>query len=151
MAASTISLATMAVAAAGSLIQGASQASQAKRAGKVADANAEMAESQGAAEASLIREKARRLAGSNRAAIGASGVDISGSFFDALQDSDIASEMDAQTTAYNSKVQANNFRAQGKADRASGSSAMVGGVVGAGTKALQGYGNWRLLKTQEQT
>lgn len=147
MSIAAVSLASMAVAAAGSLVQGVSQSGQARRSAKAADANADEALRQGQAEAGLIRERARRAKGSNLANIGASGVDISGSFADALEDSDINAEIDAQTAVRNSKMQANNFKAQAKADRSSGTSALIGGAFGAGTQALSGYGNWKLLKS----
>lgn len=145
MSTAAIQLAPMAIAAVGSLVQGVSQAGQAKRAGAAADQNADLAEQQGEAEAGLIRERAKRLAATNRTNAGASGVDISG-FMDALSDSDISAEQDAQTAVRNAKVQADNFRAQGKADSSSGNSALIGGGFGAGTAALQGYGNWKLLQ-----
>jgi len=69
-------------------------------------------------------------------------VDISGSFLDALADSDIDAELDAQTALWNSKLDARYQRAQAKAARAQGGSALVGGFFGAGTSALQGYGDW---------
>jgi hypothetical protein len=145
MSVAAVSLASMAVSAAGSIASSISQAGQAKRAAAVADQNAQVVEQQGQAQADLIRERALRLRGANKAAIGASGVDISGSFADALDDSDISAELDAQTAVYNSKMQANNARAQAGADRSSASSSIVGGVFGAGSQALSGYGNWKLL------
>lgn len=147
MSLAAVSIASMAASAVGSLVSGVSQAGQAKRAAAAADANAENAVQEGQAQADLIRERARRQKGTNLANIGASGVDISGSFADALEDSDIESEMDAQTAVRNAKMQANNFKAEAKSDRSGATGALIGGAVGAGTQALQGYGNWRLLKT----
>jgi len=135
-------IAMAAVQAVGSIVSGVSQNAQAKSQARYAQANARLAEQQGESEAALVREKARRLSGQNRAAIGASGVDISGSFLDALADSDINAELDAQTARWNSKVEARNYRAQAKGARAQGDSALVGGFFGAGTSTLQGYGDW---------
>jgi hypothetical protein len=146
MSIETIALVSAGVGAVGSLVAGVSQAGQARRAAKVADANASEAVRQGEAEAGLIRERARRLRGSNRAAAGASGVDIS-SFADALDDSDISSELDALTTIRNAKMQANNFKAEARASRSGSGAALAGGLIGAGTQALSGFGNWKLLKT----
>jgi hypothetical protein len=126
MSLAAVSIGSMVASAVGSLVSGVSQAGQAKRAAAVADANAEQAEQQGQSQAGLIRERAARLAGANRAAAGASGVDIS-AFTDAFTDSDISAEMDAQTAIHNSKVQANNFRAEGSADRSRGTGALIGG------------------------
>ena len=141
-------IAVAAVQAVGSVVSGISQHAQAQSEANVARANADLAEQQGASEAQAIREKARRLAGENRAAAGASGVDISGSFLDALSDSDINAELDAQTALWNSKTEATNGRGQAKASSAAGSSALVGGFFGAGSAAISGYGNWHQAKTE---
>lgn len=146
MSLETIALVSAGVGAAGALVSGVSQVGQARRQEAVADANAKEAENQGAAEADLIRERARRLASSNRANAGASGVDPS-SFADALLDSDISSEMDAQTAIRNAKMQANNFRAEGAAAKSSIAPTAIATGIGAGSQALSGYGSWRLLKT----
>ena len=132
-------IAMAAIAAVGSLVSGISQNAQAKSQAQLSKANAEIAEDQSAVEANAIREKARRLSGQNRALIGASGVDISGSFLDALTDSDINAEVDAQTALYNGKIQSMNQRAQASAASAAGKSALVSGIFGAGTNAMKAY------------
>jgi hypothetical protein len=136
-------IAAAAVSAAGSLVSGVSQYGQAKSQAAYVKANADLAEEQGESEAALIREKARRLSGQNRAAIGASGVDISGSFLDALADSDIDAELDAQTALWNRKAEASNYRARAAQSRASGFGALISGGLGAGSEALTGYANWK--------
>jgi hypothetical protein len=128
-----IPVAAAATQAVGSIVSGVSQYGQARSQARYADTNAEIAEQQADSQAAVIREKARRLSGQNRAAIGASGVDISGSFLDALADSDIDAELDAQTALWNGKLEAMNQR---------GTSALVGGIFGAGTSALSGFGSW---------
>lgn len=143
-----IPIAGAALAAVGSVASGVSQQSEAKRQAGYLDANAGLAEQQVASQAQVIREKARRLAGQNRAAIGASGVDIAGSFLDALSDSSIDAELDAQTALWNGKLEATNYRAQAKAARAGGRSALVNGIFGAGTSVLAGIGDWYLAKTR---
>jgi hypothetical protein len=137
-----IPIAGAALSAVGSIASGLSQQSEARRQAAYLNANADLAERQGQSEAQIIREKARRLAGQNRAAVGASGVDIAGSFLDALADSDIDAELDAQTALWNGKLEATNYRAQARSAKASGRSALLGGVFGAGTSAISGYGNW---------
>jgi hypothetical protein len=135
-------IAMAAVQAVGSIVSGVSQNAQAKSQARYAKANAGLAEQQGQSQAQVIREKARRLSGQNRAMIGASGVDLAGSFLDALADSDIDAELDAQTALWNGKLEARNYRAQAKASKAAGSSALVGGFFGAGTSAMSGYAGW---------
>jgi hypothetical protein len=137
-----VPIAAAAVSAAGSLVSGVSQYSQGRSEAATAKTNAGLADQQAKSQAQVIREEARRLSGQNRAAIGASGVDISGSFLDALADSDIDAELDAQTALWNGKLEAANQRAQAKVSRAGGASALVGGIFGAGTSALSGFSNW---------
>lgn len=150
MSLQALALVSAGVGAVGSLVSGVSQAGQAKRQAQVAEANADQARQQGEEQANLIREKALRLRGANRAAAGASGVDIS-SFNDVFDDSDISAELDAQTAIRNAKQQANNFKAEAAAQKSSRFGSIFGGVVGAGTQALQGYGSWKLLKTMPST
>lgn len=138
-------LASTAVAVAGTAVSAIGQYQQSKRQEKAYAQNAELIEQQGESEAALIREKARRARGSNLAAIGASGVDISGSFADALEDSAINSELDAQTAKWNRSVEANNARFRGGEAGAAGQGALVGGAFGAASRSLSGYGDWRLL------
>jgi hypothetical protein len=143
-----VGLVSAAVSMAGSLMQGAAEKSQAEQQAVIDRQNADIAEQEGESQADAIRLKARRIAGENRAAIGASGVDISGSFMDALQDSDIESELDAQTAEYNGRAQARNYRLQAGADQSSGTGALIGGFANAGaagTNAVSSYGNWKLL------
>jgi hypothetical protein len=146
MSLAAASLAATAVSAAGSLASGVAQAGQARRAAAAADANAEEAAQQGQAQADLIRERAARLRGTNRANAGASGIDISG-FADAFDDNDISAELDALTAIRNAKMQAGNFKSEAAAQRSGATGALIGGTIGAGTQALSGYGNWRLLQT----
>lgn len=140
----TIGLVSAGVGAAGSLISGVAQNAQAGRQASTYDANAKIAEDQAAANAASIRNKAVRVRGSERAATGASGIAPSG-FADAINDSDIEAELDAQTALYNGRMAARNQRAQAGATRDAGKAALVGGVIGAGTKALSGYGSWKYL------
>jgi hypothetical protein len=145
-----VPIAAAAASAVGSLVSGVSQSSQAKSQAAYASANAELAGQKGETEAQAIREKARRLSGQNRVAIGASGVDLAGSFLDALADSDINAELDAQTALWNGKVEAANYRAQAKAAKAGGRSALVGSFFGAGTSAISGFANWYDAKARDE-
>jgi len=144
-----VPIAAAAATAIGSVVSGVSQYSQAKSQAAYANANAGIAEQQAETQAQAIREKARRLSGQNRAAIGASGVDLAGSFLDALADSDINAELDAQTALWNGKIEAANQRAQAKAAKSGGRSALVGGIFGAGTSAISGFANWYDAKARD--
>jgi hypothetical protein len=137
------------VQAAGSLVSGIAQAQKAKAEQHAAEQNSEIAQDEAAAQAQAIREKARRVRGSNIAAIGASGVTMDGSFADALTDSDINSELDAQTAIWNGELEAKNQKAQAKASGAASGASLFGGVANAGSQALSSYGSWKFLDAQK--
>lgn len=140
----TISALSSGIGAAGSLVSGFAQNSQANRAADVSDANARIATEQAAADAAAIANRAARVKGAQEAQIGASGIAGSG-FADAINDSDIEAELDRQTALYNGRLAARNQRTQAADERQSGKAALVSGVMGAGTKALSGYGTWKWL------
>jgi hypothetical protein len=140
----TIGLVSAGVGAVGSLVSGFSQNAQAQQAAAVSDANAKIAQDQAAANAAAIANKAVRVKGSQEAAAGASGIQGSG-FADAIKDSDIEAELDRQTALYNGRMQARNLKTQADNERESGRAAIVGGLFGAGTRALSGYGSWRYM------
>mgnify|MGYP001550968536 CR=1 FL=1 len=146
IAPSTVALIAGGIQAAGSLVSGFSQSAQASREAEIADANARIAEQQAQSDAAAIRNKAIRLHGQQQAAIGASGIAPSG-FMDALSDSDIEAELDAQNTLYNGRLQERNYRSQASAARSSGRASIASGLFGAGTSALSAYGNWNYLDT----
>jgi hypothetical protein len=100
--------------------------------------NARLAEQEGESMAANIREKARQLAGQNRVMAGASGVDISGSFLDALADTDINAELDAQTALWSSKIEAEKYRATARDLRARRRVDQMGGLFDSAAGALQG-------------
>lgn len=140
----TIAATSAGVGAVGSLISGFAQNAQANRAAGIADSNAKIVEQQAAADAATIANRAARVKGSQQAAAGASGIQGSG-FADAIADSDVEAELDRQTALYNGRIAARNQRAQAQQDRQSGKAALLGGVIGAGTKALSGYGAWKWM------
>jgi hypothetical protein len=124
------------VAAAGAIAGAVAQYGQAKNQAAYAKTNARLAEQQGESEAALIREKARRISGENRAALAATGVDISGSFLDALADSDIDAELDAQTAIWSRKLDETNYRNLAKTTLSKGQQELKSSVIGAGAKML---------------
>jgi hypothetical protein len=140
----SISAVSAGVGAAGSLISGFSQNAQANKQAAINEANAKIAEDQANADAAAIANKAANVRGAQRAASGASGIQGSG-FADAIADSDIEAKLDEQTAIYNGRLQARNYRAAAAAARSTGSGALMSGVMGAGTQALSGYGNWKWL------
>ena len=142
----TAALAAGAAQGVGSIISGISGSAQARQQAAVADQNARLAQQQAAADAAAIRNKGARVTGAQEAQAGASGIAGTG-FADAIHDSEIENELDAQTALWNGQLKAASYRAQAAAARATGTSAMIGGILGAGSDAMSSYGNWDYLKT----
>jgi len=112
---------------------------------KLAMRQAEDATARGAQEELNLRRQTAKLKGSQIAAIGASGGDLSGSAIDLLTDTAHQSELDAANIRYNSQrerwgyeVQASNHRGQANAYRAAASNAKKAGTMGAVGSLLTG-------------
>lgn len=138
----TLALIAGGLGAVDSLVGGLQQASNAKYNAKVAKANAAQAEAEAAEEARRKRDLTMRLIGTKRAAAGAMGLDLDGSFLESLTDSAAQGELDALTTVWQGRRIADQYRAQAKAFKAQGRGAIVGGVLGAGTRALGGLASF---------
>jgi hypothetical protein len=102
-----------------------------------------------ARNAEITRQKAqmdetrqRRLSaqrmGTNVAAAGASGIDLSGSVLDVLESNAAQEELDALTIRWNGQNAADSLRAQGALASAQGRAAQTQGYVGAGSALLLG-------------
>ncbi len=130
---------------AGSIVSGYAQSAKDKEEAAYDAANAKLAEQQAAADAAATRNQAIRVRGQQRAAAGASGIALEGSSFaDAMADSDIEAELDAQTLDYNGRLQSRNYRRAAQAVRSNARGDVIGGYVGAGTDVLGTYGSWIL-------
>lgn len=135
----------------GSLMQGYSAQQAAKSQAAAMEQNARIADQQatdtvqrGGREEADIRRNAQRIAGAQRAQAAASGLALdSGSLTDAAIQSATNASRDVAKNAINHakeawgyNMQANNYRAQASAARASGRNAMLGGIINAGTSLL---------------
>lgn len=133
----------------GSLISGAGQAQQGQQQAAIAERNAQLAEAQatdaqqrGGREAGLLRMRASRLTGAQKAAYANSGVDVSsGSPLEAMADTRMMSELDVLTARNNAarqawgyRVEAQNYREQARADRTAGTFGAIGSLLGGGAK-----------------
>ena len=100
-----------------------------------------------AAQEEAQRRDAARRAGSNRAAVGASGIDLTGSPLDVLEANAQQEELDALTIRWNGRNQADSLDAQGSLAAAAGSNQQQASYIGAGSTLLLGgsrilsYGN----------
>lgn len=154
-----LGLVSTAVGAAGAIQQASAASQAAKYNAKVADMNAQISErrARDAIERGKEAEQQKRyqvaqIAGKQRAAMAANGVDIGfGSPLDTLIDTATLGELDALTIrrnsaneAYDYKVQAANGRAEAGLQRANAQNSMTAGYLGAFGTVLGGAGDaWK--------
>ncbi len=131
-------LASTTLTAASSIMQGI----QAKQAGEAsalaAETQAGIAKQQGAADEQQRRSESRKLRAQQVAAIGESGLELSGSPLDLIDEESIAGEMDALTIRYQSELDAMGLGHQAASARHAGNQAFGRGLVGAGAAIAQG-------------
>ena len=146
----TASLAAAGVSANAAIQQGKAQEKAAKFNAAVERNNALAAQDQAQFEAAKLRRRNAFLRGAQSAAIGKSGVDLSGSAVDVMNDSAVQGELDALAALYTGKVRANSaqssaqlFDAQGENARTSSyysaAGSILGGVSGATGSAAGAY------------
>jgi hypothetical protein len=98
------------------------------------------------------REKYRRLAESQKAQFGASGVDVnSGSPLDVLADTDAEGATSAMQLLYGGELEAWNQRNKAYAARQQGQSSLLGGIMGGVSTGLLGASKLGLLKPAAET
>jgi hypothetical protein len=129
----------LAVAAGSRMLQGAAQSNESKAVAEAYKTNAEMALKQAENRAAQERDKYRRLAASQRAAYGASGIEVNeGSPLDVLADTDAEGVVSAMQLLYGGDLEAANWRQQAKAAKSSGRSSMLDGILGGASIGLAG-------------
>lgn len=103
---------------------------------KLAEISAQDAVTRGEADVSRFRTQIKALQGRQRAAIGASNLELSGSPLDIMVDTATIGELDVQTIrnnaardAFGFRTQGLNFRAQGQLDRFSGNARATGTLL----------------------
>ncbi len=117
--------------AAGQLYGASAQSASYKSQAAYADRQAEMTQQKGAYDANQqARQNDRQLA-SMRADYLNSGIALSGSAVDVLQDSATQASLDEQAIRYGSQVQSDNYRFQAGLARSNARSAQIGGYMGA--------------------
>ena len=147
-----------AVGATGTVMQGMAANSAAKAQAQAAEQNAKIAEAQGhdaiergADDELRLRRQAAIRRGNARAQAAASGIDAdSGSMTDLLNSDISEQERDAAAIRYNAarerwgyQTQAQNYRNEASAARASGRNALFGSIIGAGTQlGTAAYNQW---------
>ena len=133
-------LAGTGVTALGSIQQGNAAKQAANFNAQVANNNAIAARQNAAANAKRLEREARLRAGANIAASGASGVQVSGSVMDLLEDNAMEEELDRLTILHQGELQASGLESSATLLRAEGSAAQRAGFTGAAGTLLSGAG-----------
>lgn len=130
---------------AGTAMQAYGQYQAGKDAKKAADYNAQImernakaAEEKAAYEAEAEASRLRRVIGSQRAAAGASGYQMTGSILDLQEDTTIQGTMEQMAILYGGQLQKQNFEAEAAGSRFQGQAAYRQGVTGAMGTLLSG-------------
>ena len=155
MSSSTAATVGTTIQAIGTLASAGAQYQSAQYGKAMSEQNAKMAEQQGLAslrqgtlEQERIARRARQIQGQQRALYGASGVDISsGSPLEIQASTEYMAAQDKALVRYNAElkkwgfdVEAANYKAQAQQYGNMGKSAIVGGLLGAGSTILNGSG-----------
>jgi len=141
ISAATWAMVAAGTAAAGTLMQGASNTQAAEYKANVAQQNALIAQQQGEAAFQAQQRDAARQIGRMTAQYGASGVQTDGgSPLDVLANSAAMATFDGLTLKYNYALRAAGFENQSSLDTAEAKSATTSALLSAAATGIKGYG-----------
>lgn len=136
--------ASMALTAVSGIVDAGSSVYAGNAAGAAADYNAQMARNnaqearnQAAEEERRSRVQSRQVIGSQRAAAGASGVQLEGSALDSIEESAANGELDALTIRHGGQAKAANYESEAQLENYKGKQARIGGYVGGASALLK--------------
>ena len=133
-----IAAASAATGALGSLLGGLASGAEANRQVEAYNQAGDAAMKQARNAAAAERDRFRVLAGSQKAAYGASGVDVNaGSPLDVLADTDATGEVSAMQLLYSGELEKWNNKIQAKSVRRKGDLALLGGILSMATGFAQ--------------
>ena len=136
------------ISAIGQISSASAQSASYKTQAEYADRQAQMAAQKGAYDASQqARQNDRQLA-SMRGQYLSSGIALSGSALETLQDSATQASLDEQAIRYGAQVQSDNYRFQAGLARSNASSAMTGGFLGALATGVNTLSSVNTMNTQ---
>ena len=118
------------VSAAGSVASGVAGYQSSKAQAEYADRQATMERQKGAYEASRLRDRNNRELAGMRGQYLSSGIALSGSAADVLQDSATEASLDEQAIKYGAKVRSDNLMFESGLARSNANMSMVGGILG---------------------
>jgi len=125
--------------AAGAIQQGQAAKQAAEYNAQVQEAQAKVAQDQGAAKATEISMRTRQRLAASRAAGLESGLELDGSVGDVLDTVQKQGALDQLTALYDSNLRAQGLRQSAEAERAKGSNAVAASYIGAGSSLLTGF------------
>lgn len=131
-------LATTALSAVGSIMQGnqAAAAGEAQKAAYYQSAQAEQAAS--GYEATRVADRNRRASSAALTQVAGSGVSLTGSPTDVLADNAVQTQMDIDAIRFGSKIKQNNLTTQGDLAQFTGEQKQQAGYIGAATSVASG-------------
>jgi hypothetical protein len=113
---------------------------------KVSDMNAQIARNNASVREEAMRRKARQVLGQQRGALGQSGIQMTGSALDIIQQSTTMAELDALNTRYEGDLQARGLiatavgeRYQASANRINARNAQTASFIKAGASVASAY------------
>lgn len=133
----------------GSIQEGRAESKAGKRQAWVGRQNAKAAREQGAEDARRFRVYGRKQLGAGRAAVGASGIRLSGSAMEVIAENARNLELDAQTIEYEAELRAWNFEQGAKADAAQASTSRTLGLMDAASTVLTGISTYQSRQPSE--
>lgn len=139
-----------AISAVGTLASASAQSQSYKAQAAFQKRQAIMEQQRGAYEGARLRDRNDRQLASMRGQYLSSGIALSGSALDVLQDSATEASLDEQAVRYDSQVRADNLNWSAKMSRMNASNAMTGGVLGALSTAIGGV-NQQMDQNNQRT
>lgn len=125
--------------AVGAIQQGQAAKQAAEYNAQVQEAQAKVAQDQGAAKATEIAQRTKQRLAASRAGSIENGLELDGSVSDVLDTVQKQGALDELTALHDSNIRAQGLRQSAEAERAKGSNAVAASYIGAGSSLLTGF------------
>jgi len=131
-------IAAIVAAAAGTAMTAVQSSNQAKYNAQVADNEATARQQEADYQTQQVKDRARRLLSTQRAQVGASGLDLEGSPLLVMEETAGQSELDALMIQHSATADEAKLRSQAAIDRMDSGNYLASGLVKSGAKLLSG-------------
>lgn len=142
-----LSLGSTVLSSVGALASGIAGQRAAEYNAKMADLQGKQAVEQAGLASSEAARRTRQVMAASRAGALENGVELSGSTADLLNQASRQGYLDQLTAVYSGQVGQANAASTAKLDRMQGGYALLGGVVGAGSKAISGGADYYRIRS----